>query len=183
MRKVPGKMPTNVISNLKQIVIPPTKLDLISGKTLSSKLGMKIHLPQDYIDLINQYGLGYFTVNGNFSLQIIDLITNRGVSVAQEFLDYAREGHSEYPERYPKVFSTVSGLLPWGADDQGGTYYWWVEGLPNTWKVIADIRVKMIRYQYSMSEFLLALYSNELREVFPNSNMSTSEIGFSSYSE
>ena len=174
-------MPNNVMTDLKRLFPSSTQPDLSPGKVLNSKQGKRIDLPQDYVDFISYFGVGYFTVNDSFSLQIFDLITDSGASSVEEFLGYAREGHLELPERYPDVFPNIPGLLPWGADDQGGTYYWWVEGDSDSWEVIADIRVDLIRYQYSMSEFLLALYTNEIREVFPSIDMSDAKISFNSY--
>lgn len=175
-------MPKNVISSLKRFVPSPIQTELELGKLLNSSLGNHVDLPQDYVDFISHYGSGYFTVNGDFSLEIFDLITDSGVLCVEEFLGYAREGHLEFPERYPEVFPITPGLLPWGADDQGGTYYWWVEGHSDSWEVIADIRVEqLIGYRCSMSEFLLALYSNELREIFPDTDMSNAKISFNSY--
>ncbi|WP_145440743.1 SMI1/KNR4 family protein [Gimesia chilikensis] len=175
-------MQSNAITNLKRLIPSSSQPGLEIGNALNSNLGNHVDLPQDYVDLLSYYGVGYFTVNDSFSLQVFDLITDPGSSSVEEFLGYAREGHLEFPERYPEVFPTIPGLLPWGADDQGGTYYWWVDGDADSWEVIADIRVKLIRYRYTISEFLLALYSNELREVFPSINMSDAKLNYNSYS-
>jgi len=74
-------MPNNVMTDLKRLFPSSTQADLLLRKVLNSKLGKRIDLPQDYVDFISYFGAGYFTVNGSFSLQIFDLITDSELQV------------------------------------------------------------------------------------------------------
>ena len=86
------------------------------------KYGTPILLPQDYLDFLNCYSVGSFTENGYASWPILDLITDRGVSVTTEYFLLAKEKSTFAPEIIPSVYPTIPGLLPWGASNQGYTF-------------------------------------------------------------
>jgi hypothetical protein len=52
-------------------------------------------------------------------------------------------------------YPTIPGLLPWGGDDQGGTFYWIVDGPPDSWKTAAG-RGQLHVFDTPMTQFLLS---------------------------
>lgn len=174
----------NFIQNLIKLVPPSTRnSSFLDSDHLNMKYGTPILLPQDYLDFLNCYSVGSFTENGYASWPILDLITDRGVSVTTEYFLLAKEKSTFAPEIIPSVYPTIPGLLPWGASNQGYTFYWWVNGDPNLWSVIADRRDQAFHFQLSMTEFLFQMFSDQLHELYPKGFISNLQIGYITWDE
>ncbi|WP_145181010.1 SMI1/KNR4 family protein [Gimesia chilikensis] len=169
----------NAIQDLMKLVPPSTGKTRFSYEDqLNVEYGDPVLLPRDYIDFLNQYSVGAFTEDGYPSWDILDLISDGGTSFSMEYIALAREKCAEEPEINPAVYPTLPGLLPWGAYNQGCTFYWWVAGDPDTWEVVADRGDQAFHVQLSMTEFLLKLFSDQLHELYPQGFMSDLDIGY-----
>ncbi|QDT45075.1 hypothetical protein Pan241w_51930 [Gimesia alba] len=174
----------NAIRDLIQL-IPPSNHQSKGeyGHFLNQQLGGPLKLPDDYIDFLNHYSSGAFTEEGYPAWKILDLVTDQGISFSNDFLYVANETCLYAPEIISAVYPTLPGALPWGSYDQGLTFYWWVNGDPNTWEIIVDTRSEPICYQLSMTEFLVAFFSGQLPELLTSSHISEIKIGFMTWDE
>lgn len=145
-------------------ISPPEKPDSVAGTLLSDRLGPGLSLPDDYRLFLDVYGPGWFTEDGYPVLWLFDLVSDSNQFMAvgaseqhpvDMLLTTATELHELYPDVYPAAYPKVPGLLPWGTFDQGCAFYWWVNGPPNRWSIVADSRGRIYRYKYSMLEFLV----------------------------
>lgn len=97
---------------------------------------LRTRLPQDYKQLVDCYGIGWFAnwicVFSPFSDEF-NLIT-----MQQSILDRHRQGQRTSPEYAPPypAFPEPGGLLPWGQDDNAGVFCWLTSGNPDDWPVV-----------------------------------------------
>lgn len=63
-----------------------------------------------------------------------------------------------------RFFPETPGLLAWGKDYMGGEYYWYVEGPPHTWTVVAHAARDgwWDEHPVSMSEYLHGIVTRRL---------------------
>lgn len=155
--------------------------ELVGGSTVEDKepiawsqveRSMGLTLPEDYKILVSKY----FTVNlGSVSLitpragtpgdSDLMIATRESKEEFEEFLaedpfvgDVPQrmdgsllEGHSEFPDFYPMV----PGLLKWGKDFIGDEFYWYVDGPPGGWKILAKERNGWwCEHEMSVSEYI-----------------------------
>ncbi|WP_157982551.1 hypothetical protein [Nocardiopsis sp. FIRDI 009] len=150
----------------------------ISWEEQERSLGL--HLPQDYKALVSKY----FTVN----LGPISVVTPRAgtpgepdlfaatrdsevifrdffIDDPDEIADPMRqdgsplESYSEVFDFYPKL----PGLLKWGMDYLGGSYYWYVDGPPEGWAIVAQANEGWWdEHRMPMSEYLYGIVTRSL---------------------
>ena len=127
------------IDRLVKLIPPPKKPVEVGGKKdwaqQVKQLGAK--LPSDYKAFIDRYGSGefahFFIVYNPFSetVNLLEKFKSHGKNYA--------ESHDSDPENYPlAVFPEVPGILPWGHDTNGHTYFWLVKDKkkPDEWTVV-----------------------------------------------
>ena len=63
-----------------------------------------------------------------------------------------------------RFFPGTPGLLAWGRDEMGGEYYWYVEGPPHTWAVVAHAAKEdwWDEHPMTMSEYLYSIVTKRL---------------------
>ncbi|WP_435110274.1 hypothetical protein [Nocardiopsis synnemataformans] len=129
-------------------------------------------LPEDYKALNSEY----FAVNlGPFSVGT----PRRGAPGCADPLEATMEAEEIFKEVYldepeevseaykadgtplgsrpevPKFYPSVPGLLKWGMDQIGGQFYWYVDGPPELWTVVAQARDGWWdEHDMSMSEYM-----------------------------
>ena len=93
-----------------------------------------IIFPPDFVTLQNLYGPGkfcgtYLTLFSPFSSQYQGRVET-GLSGARSFYTKGK--------KYP-VYPELPGLFPWGSDEDGCRYYWYMEGSPENWPVFYEL--------------------------------------------
>ena len=115
---------TNFVAELESVWPSPYRAGRSCGSLTDVRLNSStpVELPNDYIDLLNKFGHGWLTIDGEYSFQIFDLTTGstcvRPVELLQLLRDYEGKGTDI------KAIPMEGGLLPWAVDDQGYTYFW-----------------------------------------------------------
>ena len=186
-----------LLRQLKRHIPPPVMPDAVRGKVLHESFGPSLRLPDDYRLFLDVYGPGSFTeasqnIPGGYpAFEVFDLVSPAEMNLksgdkwenkVQLLLQYLQESREMYPEMYPAAYPEVPGLLPWADFDQGYTFCWWVDGPPNSWRVVVDDRSEMIRYDYSMLEFLAVNLTEMPGEKFFDDGVERFE-GFMSLSQ
>ena len=133
-------------------------------------------LPQDYKQLVNTYGVGWFgnwiCIYSPFSTRyplinppLWELIGNQG----------------DYPEfHHPfDVFPTPGGLLPCGEDDNRSPFCWLTQGDPDRWQIVnldAHYSASYRLLSMSITDLLAGWFAGRItgdwypEDVFPTQN-------------
>lgn len=135
----------NVIDRVRRLVPPPSSPvaagSLIAFHQVESTLGLA--LPEDYKLLVTMYGDGqwqefWYLLNPfspNPHLNLLqqaprDDVSGNNLLSAER---YIRNRHPEYPH---KIWPEESGIFPWALTDNGGRFFWVIEGPPEEWASI-----------------------------------------------
>jgi hypothetical protein len=167
----------NAVSQLTKLIPPPRREPtLIDWAEVESRIGLP--LPADYKSIVEVYGLGRFD---HFLWVLIPGKEYQGSDLFYQ-IDYRVDALQQLKECGVEIpFSVESGsqeLLPWATTDNGDTCYWVTSrgSGPDDWIVTANEARQdgWATYEFSASEFLLAVLSGELRvPVFPDEFPST----------
>lgn len=134
---------------------------------LEQELG--IAFPPDYKEFLAQCGPGeikdYLTIvspfiDGPNLQQLLAFETRRR--------NFVLEGNPEETEgMFPyRIFPEPKGLLPWGRDNNGGTYYWLTSAAPPAdWDVAEFQDNEWGEYSGTMSEFLQDVFDGTYQSV------------------
>jgi hypothetical protein len=165
---------------LKQIAPPPSVPTEAQGDWKQVEATIGLTLPDDYKNLISQYGTGRFSdflyAFNPFSVnECLNLINS-----SQRILEGERKFKEEFP--FP-LFPEPNGLFPWGSTDNGNYLYWHTKGEPRDWAVIVCAReTKHKFYEMSTTQFLEKWLSRELIcQVFPDNNEYFPDAAFEQY--
>ncbi len=148
---------------------PPTESDWTAAEQ-----SLEIVFPADYRELLNVYGVGSFRLPG-------DMVVVLGpTAVAEEagpdglYPDQLESWFEEMePDEVPySIFPELSGLLGFGGNDNGYSFFWHTNGPSDGWTIVAatedghfeefdmnltDFLVKMSRGQLETSHLNQAL--------------------------
>jgi hypothetical protein len=155
------------LSQLKQLVAPPSRPletgSLREWPSVEQKLG--ILLPIDYRDFILTYGTGHFAnFYGIYNPFCVSEWMNLQACV-ERVCKSEREFKRNWPHLVPyNIFPERSGLLPWGADDNGNYYFWLTDGPADSWMVVSnEVRGEDFReYGRSMTDFLYGVLTGKI---------------------
>jgi hypothetical protein len=170
-------MSGTLFHNFVKLIPPPDEPDQFDAIALNPAYGRTIPLPHDYIEFMRVYGPGWFTDHGRPTLQILDL---GGVSDKNHVImltELAAEANTHLPDRFPPPYPAVPGLLVWGADDNGYTFYWMIESVATNWLVAVDSRFRIETYNCGFLEFLYGNFTMDPDRRFYTNTM-RSEIGY-----
>ena len=131
-----------------------------ASDTLHRSLGPRIALPQDYIDFFGIFGPCVLEHNPSLVVGIADLCTEKHTSSVNATHDAYREHHEISPDSYPPIFPAAGGLLCWGGDDQGESYFWETAGQANDWQVVVNTRTSrgFVATELNMLGYLLSIF-------------------------
>lgn len=169
------------VSDLMEIAGESSFPDKQSIDWASLEKSMGVVLPGDYKELLSKYRSAKFGP--------IWLITPRSgipgasdpLAATIEWREIFEEIHGDEPGGLPRpcrpngeplgdrpsafqFFPDTPGLLAWGRDEMGGEYYWYVEGPPNTWTVVAHAAKEewWDEHPMTMSEYLYGIVTGRL---------------------
>jgi SMI1-KNR4 cell-wall/Ankyrin repeats (3 copies) len=155
------------IEKLVKLVPPPKEpVELGTKKDWSraeKTLGVK--LPSDYKEFIDRYGsgefAGFFLVFNPFSktINLLDKFETLGASY--------RDSHDSDPDNFPlAMFPEVPGMIPWGHDTNGHTYFWLVKNkkTPDEWTIVWDEGDDQgfEEHKWTFSEYLLGVLKGKI---------------------
>lgn len=167
------------IKELTAIIRPPQKPVEVpknpNWNKIEKKLG--VPLPSDYRDFVVTYGTGTL---GRFVIVCNAFSTIEGgalipmVKYDCDILRSLRE--SEGNEQVPfDIHPHRPGLLPWGGDENGNSFYWLTEGKPDAWPcVVGEGRGKRWQtFEMRMTTFLAKAFNRDIKvsvwpRTFPN---------------
>ncbi|WP_152521248.1 hypothetical protein [Nocardiopsis ganjiahuensis] len=150
----------------------------VSWGGVEKSLGL--FLPEDYKSLVSEY----FT----FNLGPISLVSPRpGTPGDQGLLEATQESEEIFTDLYVEnpaeiaephrqdgsplgghfyvfnFYPKVPGLLKWGKDYNGSDFYWYVNGPPSEWTIVAQAREGWWdEHKMSVSAYLYGLVSGEV---------------------
>jgi hypothetical protein len=171
------------IERLKSIVPPPQNPVETGSPDAWAEVerGLGTELPQDYKDFINAYGTGVFrgtlvVYNPFSSKDSCNLL--KGVKEDLEIYRQSREEFPEFEPPYP-AYPEAGGLLPWGRDDVGNTFFWHT-GQPLTdWAVVLYAHEGWYeRLLLSMTEVLARFFEGHLETSILSADRRGNEIYF-----
>lgn len=159
------------ITKLLALVKPPATPSEIGSikewKRVEKKLG--VALPEDYREFVFHFGSGLFA---NFIRVFNPFSEDQYISLVPSVMricDINRhlkesEGDEEVP--YP-IYPEKGGILPWGNDENGNTFYWLAERSPEVWPVVlgAGRSRQWERFDCDLTTFL---YKALKREICPS---------------
>lgn len=161
------------LDELCKLIPPPAEPFEIGNKTKWSKveksLGTK--LPSDYKDLVDNYGSGAM---GGFYNILNPFGAESAGNLLHRFKTYSKtlaEQHDSDPENWPYApFPQVPGLIPWGNDSNGNTYYWLVKPKtkPDDWTVVLNDCETFEEYAGSMTDYLVAVFKGKVDALAGN---------------
>jgi hypothetical protein len=132
---------------------------------------LRLHLPNDYHELVMTYGTGRFD---GFLWVLVPDSRNPHLNLMEKAhvqLQAWRALKEEFGEPIPySLYPERDGLLPWALTDNGDVLHWQTGEDPENWRiVVADSRAAdWDEYQLSTTQFLSSLLSREiLPRAFP----------------
>jgi hypothetical protein len=160
------------IENLKrQVAAPDAPFEAFEGPWEPIEAELRTPLPQDYKDFVRLYGSGYFmeflgiyaprTSNPNTRFE------RNAPLISRMFLEAAEEDDEELT--YP-FWPTPSGLIAFGATDNGDMLFWRAQGHPDTWRVVIwDRGLQTFEaLDCDLTDFLAGLATGDIQpEAFP----------------
>ena len=161
------------IDAIVKLVPPPVKPVEVGGKKnwarVEKQLGAK--LPSDYKAFIDRYGSGEFA-----GFYVVYNPFSRTVNLLEKFESHGKnyaESHDSDPENCPlAVFPEVPGILPWGHDTNGHTYFWFVKDKkkPDEWTVVWDEGDDQgfEEHDFTFGEYLLGVLQGEIDPLAGN---------------
>jgi hypothetical protein len=177
------------IEELLCVVRPPAKPveggDGEKEAMIEKQLG--IQLPKDYKHFWRRYGAGCFYYGGR-SIHVWNPFSGKFQHDVSFDCDLLRECAGEVPYG---VHPKSPGLLPWGSDDEGYTFYWLTEGSTDKWPILVRCREELTffeQFQGPMTSFLADCFSGEYeawdpdRDLFSGADRVTFEPDTSSFS-
>lgn len=172
---------------LNQIAPPPKLPQETGGDWQQVEATLELKLPNDYKQLISQYGTGRFSdflyiFNPFAANEYFNLIYS-----SQKILTAQKELRKEFTEKFPfPLFPEPEGLFPWGATDNGNILYWYTKGEPHTWPILiwesrgSDYEI----YNAFITEFLAQWLSREIDcQLFPETDEYFPDPVFEEYRE
>lgn len=123
-----------------------------------------VSLPDDLYDFVKRYGTGEFSggleVYNPFSKEYGSILKRRRTEIVEarsRGLNDFIEGDLGYD------IDTAPDLLPWGRDDNGFRYWWFMDGPPGAWPTIT--RTPEYEYQkwdMPLTDLLAGIFGNEI---------------------
>jgi hypothetical protein len=136
-----GEAQIMLLQRLIKLVTPPERAYETGSKSEWARVEKQLGapLPADYKEFIGRYGSGLFAglyyvfnpFSASSSFNLFDQLKELG--------EYYQQEHAGDEDEYPyDVFPKKPGLLPWGHDNEGNTYFWLVKpkAKPDDWPVI-----------------------------------------------
>ena len=120
-----------------------------------------VALPPDYLAVVEAWGsFGFF---GELSVSSPSRLVAEAQDLAGWFGDHDPPG-LRFGWGAP-LYPVSGGLLPWGRDEGGFTFFWLTEGAPDQWEVVwhDHEREFALRTRMCFAEFLLTVAEHELR--------------------
>src|SRR5262245_10120505 len=118
------------IKQLVALIAPPKNPVDNSWSWDGAEIVVGAQFPQDFRDLIGQYGSGAFFRG---FLTVFNPLTVSGlaqIKQAERQYRFNRESLKLLPL---PVHPDTPGLLPWGSDDNGNGFCWLTKGKPTKW--------------------------------------------------
>ena len=162
------------VDELVQLV-PPPLVPIDAGdpslwKDIEAKLGTK--LPQDYKQLVNLYGVGYFC---GYVCPLNPFIDPPGylhlIESGRDVMEMYEQGRSQNPKYHAPfpAYPAPNGILPWGRDDNAGLQCWLTQGHPDDWTVVildSHYSENYCEYPTSATGFLSGWISGRINVSF-----------------
>lgn len=158
---------------LKKVAPPPNIPDEAHGDWQQVEATIGLGLPNDYKDLISEYGTGRFS---DFIYTFNPFSTNKWLNLtntSKKILDGERTLRGDFSEFPFPLFPEPDGLFPWGSTDNGNYLYWYTKGEPQDWTIVVweSRGPEHEVYEMSITQFLGKWLSRELNcQVFPDSD-------------
>ena len=148
------------VQQLANFINPPDIVRSPVSSSLFDGFGPSIELPEDYISFLNIFGAGCLT-SDRYKLFTFDLTAapDQRAEVVWESSCDGRE--YQIQERCYGAYPETPGVLPWGCDDQGLTFFWLVDGLPSSWRTIVG-RTEYNLYEMGMTQLMLDCVANRI---------------------
>jgi hypothetical protein len=129
-------------------------------------------LPEDYKDLISQYGTGNID---HFLAILSPFAKNDNLNLLRHgkiIHDAYRELSSHHPDFHPDpVFPDPDGLMVCGVTDNGDFLFWKTKSEPDTWTIVVagSQALRPRRYNMNLTDFLFQLLTKQITcSVFPD---------------
>ena len=140
------------VHQIANAVEPPDETEDSKNSLLHQELGPPICLPDDYLLFLRVFGAGSFN-NHRYKLRVLDITRSpdsRTRTIFDSSLDWEPYtiGGRDY-SCYPKM----PGLLPWGCDDQGLTFFWLVDRAEPNWRTVTG-RGDYLLHAFGMSDLM-----------------------------
>lgn len=122
-------------------------------------------LPADYLDLARKYGTGCFG-DASFYFWVDNPLRPCSAELLEQEIAYWRECRESFPgEDAYELFPAQPGILPWGADVDGGRMGWLTQGSSDSWPVIAKSRdgERFEVYEMPLTTFLAKALTHAIR--------------------
>jgi hypothetical protein len=135
----------NAVDQLAELLGPlPSPHDPVDREIVERELGTR--LPADYIEWSRrhpslEFGRDFFKA---LAWSAGDLMVNGPKQSA-----LWREA-----ERDRAFHPDPGGLLQWGMDEEGGAFFWQMEGDPDDWPVVYCERFELVRFDNGFTDFL-----------------------------
>ncbi|HEX3315461.1 MAG TPA: ankyrin repeat domain-containing protein [Gemmataceae bacterium] len=163
------------IEKLVKLVPPPKDPVELGAKKdwarAEKTLGVK--LPSDFKEFIDRYGsgefAGFYIVYNPFSASDASNLLARFESLGGQY----RERHEDDPDNFPlDMFPQVPGMVPWGHDTNGHTYFWLVKNkkTPDEWTIVWDEGDDQgfEEHKWTFSEYLLGVLQGKIDALVGN---------------
>ncbi len=151
-----------VLGELIAAVAPP-KTPI--GVSVHAKAPNLPALPPDLMKFIQAYGSGYFDIDGSIFLEVLNPYSDDYWAKQNRDLDTIRQLKlSEGDEYIPyEIYPDQPGLLLWGYGEDRKHFFWFTDGDPSVWPVIAMYDLEIFtRFDLSMLSFTKQLLCGEI---------------------
>ena len=170
---------------LKQIAPPPKVPTEAEGDWERVEATIGLTLPDDYKNLISEYGTGRFS---NFLYAFNPFSANEWLNLinsSQKILAGQRTLREDFPKEFPlQLFPEPNSLFPWGSTDNGNYLYWHTKGESQDWAVVVweSRGTEHEVYEMSTTQFLGKWLSRQLNcQVFPDNDEYFPDAVFEQY--
>lgn len=157
---------------LKMVPAPNSPLEVEREPArLTFADGRPVDFPLDYINLVSNYGSGWFDEDGEIGMiaEIHNPLAPRYTEILEKEHQFLREYKEEEGDGYKEydVFPSSPGLLQWGWAEGRKAYFWLTEGSPSCWPTIVMWDFEFFgKYSMPMVVFLEKIIGGELDARF-----------------
>ncbi len=139
-----------LLEKLISRVEPLNNSDPNQGNRTARQLGAEVQLPLDYLEFMDEFGPGLFC--SRYGVLTIWDVSSPDEQQALDMLLIHKDRSQDLRET-TKYFPELTGLLPWGCDDDLYTYFWLTSEVSN-WTVVIHNRHKFISLGVTFLEFI-----------------------------